>query len=342
MTGRVAPDTNPSPQAEPGKRRRTAVPLGIVVSAVLLIALHSRLDRQAVLADLKSANLWMLAAAAGMAVPINALIAIRFYWVAPSGSLPGYLEAVRLTLVTKAFNMFLPSKAGDLVKSYFVAKRGHVSAGVALSIVVYERLCDLFGLSSWCLLGWLVSPPPVAVLPSSSWTLLAAVAIPCLVLIASERSAERLVGLIHALLPWRNLERLRRLAEGWPDLHRAIRGRRRWIALVSMALWLANMTQLWMLTVALSAPVPFTEGLAIFAFAVIAGQLPLTFAGLGARDVALVVLLSQYMSAETAAAVGLLNALAGFIPVMVAGPLLRPYLAIAAGEAARWRQQRAS
>ena len=60
-------------------------------------------------------------------------------------------EAFRLTLVASALNVFLPAKAGDLVKSYFVATRSNTAAGVALSMAVYERLCDLFGLITCCL-----------------------------------------------------------------------------------------------------------------------------------------------------------------------------------------------
>ena len=62
-----------------------------------------------------------------MIVPITYLRGVRFYWVAPAGALPGIGEAFRLTLVASALNVFVPAKAGDLVKGYFVATRifGH-------------------------------------------------------------------------------------------------------------------------------------------------------------------------------------------------------------------------
>ena len=59
----------------------------------------------------------------GMILPITYLRAVRFYWVAPAGALPGTGEAFRLTLVASALNVVLPAKAGDLVKGYFVATR---------------------------------------------------------------------------------------------------------------------------------------------------------------------------------------------------------------------------
>ena len=59
---------------------------------------------------------------------------------------------------------------------------------------------------------------------------------------------------------------------------------------------------------ALSVPVPTTVFVSLVAVALMAGQLPFTIAGLGARDVALVVLLSPYMAPESAAALGVLVA----------------------------------
>ena len=99
---------------------------------------------------------WLLISV-GMIVPITILRAVRFRLVAPPAALSGVGEALRLTLVSTALNVFVPAKAGDLVKSYFVAKRGGTSPGVAVAIIVYERLCDMFSIVFWCLVGWLVS-----------------------------------------------------------------------------------------------------------------------------------------------------------------------------------------
>ena len=123
---------------------------------------------------LLSADPLWLVVSVGMILPITVLRAIRFFWVAPAGALPGIGEALRLTLVASALNVFVPAKAGDLIKSYFVAKRSETSAGVAIAIIVYERLCDLFGLIFWCLLGWLVGRPAVPGLPRAFWPLLGA------------------------------------------------------------------------------------------------------------------------------------------------------------------------
>ena len=146
----------PTALPQPSWRPRAGTLVGLAASALLLALVYRNLDVRLVAATLARANpLWLLASVA-MIVPITLLRAVRFFWVAPAGALPSITEAVRLTLVSSALNVFVPAKAGDLVKSYFIAKRSRTSAGVAVAIVVYERLCDLFGLIAWCLLGWLV------------------------------------------------------------------------------------------------------------------------------------------------------------------------------------------
>jgi len=105
----------------------------------------------------------------------------------------------------------------------------------------------------------------------------------------------------------------------------------------SVFLWLVHLVQIWMFTVALSIQIPFLACVGLSAIALMAGQLPLTFAGLGARDVALVVLLRGYTTPEAAAALGLLIATRNLLPPLAAIPIMRPYVAAALGDARRWR-----
>jgi hypothetical protein len=70
-----------------------------------------------------------------------------------------------------------------------------------------------------------------------------------------------------------------------------------------------------------------------------AGQLPLTFAGLGSRDLALVALLSRYTTPEAAAAMGLLTATRGFLPPLAGLFVLRPYLTALVAAGRDWRRR---
>jgi uncharacterized protein (TIRG00374 family) len=294
-------------------------------------------DVRLILGELRNIDRPWLVISVAMIAPITLLRAVRFFWVTPAGALPGIVEALRLTLVATALNVFMPAKSGDLVKSYFVATRHGTSAGVSVAVVVYERLCDLFGLTLWCVLGWFVGRPVVARVPAALWPLLGVLGAVCAVLVLSERVARIGPAVLARVLPNR-LRRLQALAEGWPDLFEILGGRRGVVVLVSLLLWLVHLIQIWMFTVALSVTIPFTVCASLSAVALMAGQLPLTFAGLGARDVALVVLLAGYVRPESAAALGLLISTRNLLPPLAALPIMRPYLAAVMDQVPMGRQ----
>jgi uncharacterized protein (TIRG00374 family) len=320
------------------KGRKRGALLSLLVSGGLIYLLYRTLNLRQVGEALLTANRFWLVVSIGMILPITALRAIRFYWVAPAGALPGIGEAFKLTLVSSALNVFVPAKAGDLIKSYFVAKRSNTSTGVAIAIIVYERLCDMFGLIFWCLLGWFVGRPEVTSLPIAFWSLLGLLGALCGVLISSETAAAVWRALMMRMIPDGKLRKLRQLAIGWPDLLEVLRTRRKWIVPFSLLLWLSHLFQIWLFTIALSLSVPFTVCASLSAIALMAGQLPLTLAGLGTRDVALVVLLAPYMAPESAAAMGVLISTRNFLPPLIGMPLMRPYLASVVDEARRWRR----
>lgn len=334
------PSSTPE-SVERGHLRHAASLASVLASGALLVALYRSLDVRLIWGALLRADRFWLVVSVGMILPITVLRAIRFYWAAPAGALPGVAEALRLTLAASAFNVVFPAKTGDLVKSYFVAVRGGTPTGVAIAIVVYERLCDLCGLLSWGLLGWLIGRPQVPGLPSAFWLLPGAIWLICVVLISSERAATVLRTVVGGVFPHGRLRRLHNLADGWPGLLRTLRGRRRRIVSLSLGLWLVSLIQMWMFTVALSVSVPVAIFVSLASLALMAGQLPMTVAGLGTRDLALVLLLSGYMPPESAAALGVLFVTRNLVPPLVGIPMTGRYLSSAVGEARRWRAERA-
>jgi uncharacterized protein (TIRG00374 family) len=331
-----------SPVTVPARKsvwKRGATLLSVLISVALLVALYRNVQLNLVADALLQADRFWLIVSIGMILPITYLRALRFYWVAPAGSLPGSGEALRLTLVASALNVFLPAKSGDLIKSYFVATRSSTPAGVALAIVVYERLCDLFGLIAWCLVGWVIGRPQIDGIGVVFWSTLGAIWAVCFVLISSERAAVLVQTMVRQALPSTSLRKLHQLADGWPGLLQRLRGRRRFIVSYSLALWLTHLFQIWLFTVALSLDIPFTVSASLSAVALMVGQLPFTFAGLGARDVALVVLLARYTTPEVAAAMGVLISTRGLLPPLIGLPVMRPYLSSALEDARQWRQR---
>ncbi|HTI40390.1 MAG TPA: lysylphosphatidylglycerol synthase transmembrane domain-containing protein [Vicinamibacterales bacterium] len=321
-----------SAPAPPTSRRRPggATLLSLALSAIILAALYRSIDARLIFRELRSVDKGLLLVSVAMIVPITVLRAIRFYLVAPRGTVAGVAEALRLTLVATAANVFMPAKSGDLIKSYFVAKE-RTPVGVSVAVVVYERLCDLAGLITWCALGWVVARPVVAGVPSALWPVLGLFGLGCGLLVSSSRIARFGAAVVERLHMGR-LQRVQSLVDGWPGLFRSLGRRRAGVILLSMLLWLIHVIQIWMFTVALSIRIPFTVSASLSAVALMIGQLPFSFAGLGARDVALVVLMRAYVRPESAAALGLLISTRNLLPPLAALPIMRPYVAKLAAE----------
>lgn len=311
---------------------------GIAISGTLIIALYRTMDLRLIAEILRGADLPWLVVSVLAILPITGIRALRFYWIAPPGALPGVLEALRLTLVSSALNLLLPAKAGDLAKSYFVAARTTTTAGVAVAAVVYERVCDVAALMCWCVLGWFVGRPIVPGLPWWFWPGLAVVGSICAVAVSSRRSAVAIRVLTGRLPAGGAFGTIRRLAEGWPDLLAALDGRRARVLTVSIALWGAHLLQIWLFTVALSLHVPLAVCASVSALVLMAGQAPLTVAGIGTRDAALVILLARYVTAEQAAAVGVLMLTRNVLPPLAGLPMIRPYVHAVLAEARRHRE----
>jgi hypothetical protein len=325
----------PAPTRIRGRKRGAL--LSLLVSGGLIYLLYRTLNLRQVGEALLTADRLWLVISIGMILPITALRAIRFFWVAPAGALPGIGEAFKLTLVSSALNVFVPAKAGDLIKSYFVAKRGHTTTGVAIAIIVYERLCDMFGLIFWCLLGWFVSRPEVTSLPAAFWLLLGGLGAVCGILISSGVGGRRLARGDDAADPGRQTAKAAAARRGMAG---PARGAAQPPA-VDRALLVAAVVRTPVSDLAV-------HGRALAARAVhrvcefvgrcAHGRSAAAHRGrpwhtrCGAGGAARTV-----HGAESAAAMGVLISTRNFLPPLIGIPLMRPYLASVIDDARRWR-----
>lgn len=315
----------------PGENRGKIIAL--LFSLILIAIIYSQLDLPTLWQTIKSANMYYLFFSILLSGPITLLLALRFMLAIPKPMNLTYKETVKLTLVASAFNKFLPAKSGDLVKSFFVTNQGNTTTGVALSIIAYERFCDLFSVVLFCVIGmWLLPPIPI---PPLVWLLLILLLIFTIVMITSRKSAIWLYEILHDYLHLGKFERLSRISQGWPELHTQLLGRRRIIILISIFIWFVSLIQMWLFTLVVSEQVPLFASFSIFSLALFASQMPFTFAGLGVRDAVLIILLSKYMSAESAAFIGVLSALRGILPALASLLVARPYLVIVSNEIKR-------
>ena len=306
-------------------RGKTAAKLmSAVISIAILCFLYRTLDLRAILGVLSTSSPAWLLISVGMIVPITVANAMRFRWVSATDHPISWVDAIAMTAVANAMNLFLPAKLGDLAKSHFLFESPKTPVGTAISVVVFERLCDAFAIASWCLLAWLsgyegAKLQPVAIPAVGLWCLSA-------MFLFTGNTASKLLTKLQSFRLFRGRKKLQSLAQGWPDLHRQLGPRVKWIVLYSIGLWLLHLTQIWMFTITVGASVPFTAGLALSPVVLLCGLVPFTLGGVGPRDAAAIYLFAAYMAPEPAAAVGLLMITRALLPALAAIPFLRRYL----------------
>jgi hypothetical protein len=240
----------------------------------------------------------------------------------------GFGEANRLILVASVLNMVLPSKMGDIAKAYFMRARGHLSGSLSLSLVIFEKACDMLSLLLWCAFGLLRYPQKDWLF----WVMTVSVLGGLLsggLLLSSRLFACGFFAAGQALAPTRLRGKLATLQTSWHDMHDYFwHDPRQWwkITVTSVFLWFLHLLQIWLFILALNAWAPFVANLALSPLAILAGLLPLTFAGIGTRDAALIVFYQPFFGPPTAAALGVLCTLRYLIPALAGLPFLRQYL----------------
>ncbi len=309
--------------------------VSLVVSLGILAFIYWRMSQQGELAQLGQIflncdGLWM-ALSLGMVVPLTLFTSWRLQQLMPQVGQLSFGEANRLILVASVLNLVLPSKMGDIAKAWFMRDRGHLSGSLALSLVVFEKTCDMLSLLLWCVFGLFFYPAKNALF----WTMTAGVSgmlIFGVLLIGSARFAELFFAAAARYAPKKIGAKLSKLGASWGEMHTyfwASKARLAKVSLTSVFIWFLHLLQIWMFILALKAWAPFLANLALSPLAILAGLLPLTFAGVGTRDAALVLFYAPYFAAPTAAALGLLCTARYLLPALGGLPFAGEYLRIA-------------
>lgn len=302
--------------------------ISLIVSLVILAVIYWKIDFQGLIEVFKNCDRGWMAVSLGMVIPITAITSWRLQQLMPNGSKLPFAEANRLILAASVLNMILPSKMGDIAKAYFMKQRGHLDGSLSLSLVVFEKACDMLSLLLWCVFGlilytqkdWLFS------VMTASVTVGLIVGI---LLLSSRKFAQIFFLVAKKLAPRKMRSKVEKLQISWREMHDYF-----WsdthqllkIAVTSIFIWFLHLMQIWLFILSLKAWTPFTANLALSPLAILAGLLPLTFAGVGTRDAALIVFYQPYFPAPTAAALGLLCTSRYLLPAIGGLPFLGQYL----------------
>lgn len=303
--------------------------ISIFVSLTILGIIYWKIDFFRLLQIFQNSHIWWMVISLSMLIPLTLLTAWRLQQLMPTGTQLRFGEANRLILAASVLNMVLPSKMGDIAKAYFMKERGHLNGSLSLSLVVFEKACDLLSLLLWCVFGLILYSPKDLLF----WVMTASVALGLILgvlFLASHRFAQLFFDICRFILPKKSRPKLENFHAAWVQMHNYF-----WrdkthlirIAATSIFIWFLHLLQIWFFILTLNAWTPFVANLALSPLAILAGLLPLTFAGVGTRDAALIAFYQPYFNAPTAAALGLLCTSRYIIPAIAGLPFLGQYLA---------------
>jgi uncharacterized protein (TIRG00374 family) len=302
--------------------------ISIVISLLILALIYWRIDVSELWRALGNSDAQWMIVALGMVIPLTLLTAWRLQQLMPAERRFGLGEATRLILAASGLNMVLPSKMGDIVKAYFMQKRGHLDGSLALSMVIFEKACDMLSLLLWCVFGLIIYTN------KDGWFwLLTGIVVAGLVLGLLLLGSRRFAGLFFRLgrrfAPGQVEPKLAKLQQSWLEMHGYFWQDKRQlikILFMSISIWFLHLLQIWFFILALRAWVPLLINFALAPLAILVGLLPLTFAGVGTRDAAIIFFYNPFLNAPTAAALGLLFTLRYLLPALGGLPFLGQYM----------------
>jgi len=303
--------------------------ISIAVSLTILVVIYWKIDFPQLVQVFQNCDRWWMVISLGMVVPLTMLTAWRLQQLMPTKTQLRFGEANRLILAASVLNMVLPSKMGDIAKAYFMKERGYLSGSLSLSLVVFEKACDLLSLLLWCVFGLMLYPQKDWLF----WIMTGSVGLGLIIgllLLSSRQFAQIFFIVGRAIAPNKLRSKLENLRGSWGEMHNYFwRDKRQLlkIASTSVFIWFLHLLQIWFFILALKAWTPFITNLALSPLAILAGLLPLTFAGVGTRDAALIAFYQPYFNAPTAAALGLLCTSRYLLPAIAGLPFLGQYLA---------------
>lgn len=205
-----------------------------------------------------------------------------------------YLECFCMVMGSHSLASVTPSKAGDLVKAYYLKDKIPISKTVGS--VLTEKALDIFILLLLCLIGLVFYP--------RLWMLIIAVII--------------IIGII-VFFVLSHLDVNLPIKESWNDklqnmllsTRALIKDKKKFfvVAIDTSALWFIAIIQTVFFFFALGIDVPLLFTMANIPIAIFVGMIPVTLGGMGTRDSAIILLFSNYGNPSELLSVGILFSL---------------------------------
>ena len=288
--------------------------LSIVTPLVLLLIVARNVDWSTALSTLRGANGWFVLAALAIyyaTFPIRARRWARL--LRESGLQLRGRDLLEILMLGWFVNCLAPAKLGDLYRSYLVKQRFNVSLSRTVGVVVAERLLDIFVVFALLVVGGYIAfgrtvLPDLRLVYLSAAALAAFIVVALLVVYYVAPSVARFfpheVRRIGRLFREGVLHSFRALPEAGPE---------------TIVIWLAEAARLAFVLAALGLELPISGVIFVAVASSLLTTVPLTPAGFGFVELAVVYVLTAGFGLATndAIAVAVLDRLVSVFSVII-------------------------
>jgi len=279
-----------------GKTKRQLILIAVTV--LIFVILLKNIDLQKSYQIIKQVDWRYLALATLLSLFFPVLSAIRWHFIVLRlGANLGVWPSYKIIMAAWPLSTVTPAKSGDLIKVVYL--RNVLAYSETTGVILAERVVDVFCLACLAVIGGLLVNLELA-----QW--FGAAILLCSVL-----------GMIFVSTPWISLlpnkfqtlfvnlfKAFKELYSHLPTLFLVL--------LVTLLNWFLSILQTWLCYQAFQISVPLMYVFAALPVAIFVGLLPITIAGMGTRDTALIQLFSQYASNEGSLFVGILYSFFGY------------------------------
>ncbi len=298
--------------------------LVLLITVAILVAIYAHIDLRALAERLIEVHPGYFALALLLFIPQILVTSARWHIMMRDIRPMTFLESLRMVMAGKALNALVPSKLGEMSKAFFLKQGASVDTGRSVSAVVLEKAFDLGGLCAILLLGALLTPSRT----ESVWAgalvgagVLAGLGAVVLLPLGSAAGAMARAGGRMGKL-WSLLAGWEAVLEVWK---RGRGGRLAGLVFLSLLLWTLHVAQIYLFFPSLRQIVPLVPAMTYIPLAILAGLLPITLAGMGTRDTALIFLFAPHADPAVTAGVGILCTMRYWMDTLLGVPFFHRY-----------------
>lgn len=328
----------------PDRRSWWALGAGVLLAGALLWWVLHDVEWAGLEAEIRAANLSLIAIAIGLATATFPLRVVRWRLLlrGEDGSALPFAPLWHAVAIGFMANNILPFRIGELMRTWAASRLTRARFSASLSSVAVERVFDALTVIAMLALGLLLAglPPgvelfgtPVTRLATASGVLVAAALVAGIVVVSFPLAAERL---IRRMVPSEQLaNRVVNLLEGLRHGLGVLRSPSRTAMVVawSVVIWLVNALSFWVMMAAFHLPVGFAGVLLMQGVLVLGVAAPTTPGYVGVFEAVIkAVLLLFAVPADRAVAYAVTYHITTFLPIVLLGAwsLMRTSLNFAA------------